>query len=48
VHSQIDPSTNTVLARYGGPSDYGDAVATDHELWISSAMSKTIWRVPIP
>ena len=45
--AQVDPSTNTVIARYGKPSDYGSAVASEHELWISSATEQKIWRVPL-
>jgi hypothetical protein len=46
--AQIDPATNTVVARYGPPTAGGGAVAVDNTaVWITSRYQQTVWRMPL-
>lgn len=45
--AQIDPNTNTVVARFGPASGSGSVAADDDALWISAHDVFTVWRVPL-
>lgn len=43
--SQIDPGTNTLVARYGAGAGSGSVAADGKALWISAHEVKTVWRI---
>lgn len=45
--AQIDPSTNTVVARFGPSAGSGSVAADDDAVWISAHEVLKVWRVPI-
>jgi hypothetical protein len=45
--AQIDPATNTVVARYGPEAGSGSVAADKDAVWISAHDVTTVWRVPI-
>lgn len=46
--AQIDPVTNSVVARFGEPEGSGSADADGEALWISAHDVLTVYRVPLP
>jgi len=46
VVAQIDPASNTVVARYGGPRRRGCGAEPSRAVYQLSTVD-TIWRVPI-
>jgi virginiamycin B lyase len=46
--AQIDPATDTVVARYGPqPTSSGGVDADDQAVWVSDYLDQTIWRLPL-
>ncbi len=45
--AQIDPSTNSVVARYGPSAGSGSVAADADAVWISAHDVTTVWRVPL-
>ena len=46
--AQIDPATNTVIARFGESWGSGSVAADDEAVWISAHDVLSIWRLPLP
>jgi len=44
--AQIDPATDTVVARYGPPSGSGSVAADEDAVWVSAHDVTTVWRLP--
>ena len=45
--AQIDPATDTVVARYGPATSSGSADADDQAVWVSDYEAQTVWRLPL-
>jgi virginiamycin B lyase len=46
--AQIDPATDTVVARYGPPpTSSGSVDADDQAVWVSDFLDQTVWRLPL-
>jgi len=45
--AQIDPATDTVVARYGPPSASGSVDADDQAVWVSDYIAQAVWRLPL-
>ena len=45
--AQIDPATDTVVARYGPPSSSGSVAADEDAVWLSAHDVTTVWRLPL-
>jgi virginiamycin B lyase len=45
--AQIDPATDTVIARYGPATSSGSADADDQAVWVSDFLAQTVWRLPL-
>jgi virginiamycin B lyase len=46
--AQIDPATDTVVARYGPPpTSSGGVDADDQAVWVSDYLDQTLWRLPL-
>jgi virginiamycin B lyase len=45
--AQIDPTTDTVVARFGPPSGSGSVDADDDAVWVSAHDVRTVWRLPL-
>ena len=45
--ARIEPSTDTVVARYGAPQGSGSASAANGQLWISAHDVARIYRIPL-
>jgi virginiamycin B lyase len=46
--AQIDPATDTVVARYGPrPTSSGGVDADDQAVWVSDYLDQTVWRLPL-
>ena len=46
--AQIDPATDTVVARYGPPpTSSGSVDADDQAVWVSDYEDQTLWRLPL-
>ncbi|MGE4086350.1 MAG: hypothetical protein AB7H93_25465 [Vicinamibacterales bacterium] len=43
---QVDAATATVVARYGSTTGGGSVVATDEALWVGTAASNALYRIP--
>ena len=46
--AEIDPATNTVVARYGPAAGHGSVAADDSAVWVTGADPATVWRLPLP
>jgi streptogramin lyase len=46
--AQIDPVTNTVVARFGEPEGSGSVAADDEAVWISAHDVDAVYRIPLP
>jgi virginiamycin B lyase len=44
---RIDPTTNTVTARYGPPSGSGSVAADADAVWVSAHDTASLWRLPL-
>lgn len=48
LFAQIDPATNTVVARYGPPSEGSGGIdADDQAVWVSDFLGRTLWRLSL-
>ena len=48
LFAQIDPTTDTVVARYGPPSEGSGGIdADDQAVWVSDFLGQTLWRLPL-
>ena len=45
--AQIDPATDTVVARYGPATSSGSVDADDQAVWVSDYLAQTVWRLPL-
>ena len=46
--AQIDPATDTVVARYGPQrTSSGGVDADDQAVWVSDYLAQTVWRLPL-
>ena len=48
LFAKIDPTTDTVVARYGPPSEGSGGIdADDQAVWVSDYLAQTLWRLPL-
>jgi virginiamycin B lyase len=47
VVTQIDPTTMSVVARFGPRAGSGSVAADDNAVWVSAHDVTTVWRVPL-
>ena len=46
--AQVNPATDTVVARYGWPSEGSGGIdANDHAVRVSDYLAQTLWRLPL-
>ena len=48
LFAQIDPVTDTVVARYGPPSEGSGGIDADNQaVWVSDYLARTLTRLPL-
>ena len=45
--ARIDPTTDTVIERYGPPAGSGSVAADADAVWVSAHDINTVWRLPL-